>query len=95
VSTFHRKEMDSEYQKSPPEYTFMRRSCPHTNQNEIPTTIAGTMIVAVVFICSERLAVTPAKWKLEFKKDVIAGCHERLVRFLELGGQASNLVKNV
>jgi hypothetical protein len=24
---------------------------------------------------SERLAVAPAKWKLEFKKDVIAGCH--------------------
>jgi len=23
----------------------------------------------------ERLAVAPAKWKLEFKKDVIAGCH--------------------
>jgi hypothetical protein len=39
--------------------------------------------------------MAPAKWKLEFKKDVIAGCHERLVRFLELVGQASNLVKNV
>jgi hypothetical protein len=24
---------------------------------------------------AERLAVAPAKWKLEFKKDVIAGCH--------------------
>jgi hypothetical protein len=31
---------------------------------------------------AERLAVAPAKWKLEFKKDVIAGCHERLVRFV-------------
>ena len=30
----------------------------------------------------ERLAVAPAKWKPEFKKDVIAGCHERLVRLL-------------
>jgi hypothetical protein len=24
---------------------------------------------------AERLAVAPAKWKLEFNKDVIAGCH--------------------
>jgi hypothetical protein len=31
---------------------------------------------------AQRLAVAPAKWKLEFKKDVIAGCHERLVRFV-------------
>ena len=31
-------------------------------------------------LSGERLAVAPAKWKLEFKKDVIAGCHERLVR---------------
>jgi hypothetical protein len=29
---------------------------------------------------AERIAVAPAEWKLEFKKDVIAGCHERLDR---------------
>jgi hypothetical protein len=34
----------------------------------------------MVLFSAERLAVAPAKWKLEFKKDVIAGCHERLVR---------------
>ena len=35
---------------------------------------------AILLISAQRLAVAPAKWKLEFKKDVIAGCHERLVR---------------
>jgi hypothetical protein len=29
----------------------------------------------LAWLGAQRLAVAPAKWKLEFKKEVIAGCH--------------------
>ena len=43
-----------------------------TRDPRFSVTSSGTR---VFILFSERLAVAPAKWKLEFKKDVIAGCH--------------------
>ena len=57
----------------------MKQRCPSVSEpkDELPPSV--NWILHFDFL-EECLAEAPAKWKLEFKNDVIAGCLERLVR---------------
>ena len=50
----------------------------------------SVLVSRALIVFRQRLAVAPAKWNLEFKKNAIAGCHERLIRLMvsgEFGGR--------
>lgn len=59
----------------------MKKRCPSVSEpkDELPPSV--NWILHFNFL-EKYLAEAPAKWKLEFKNDVIAGCHERLVRWV-------------